>query len=303
MIMKVARQPIIILGMHRSGTSMVTEFLQAQGLFIGKKLEDNHESVFFVDLNTQIMQRSSATWDYPKPVLDFFACKDAVNMTAAALAEDLSSRQIKHFFNQGRLDTYTQPWGWKDPRTVFTLPLWLRLFPQAKLIYIVRNGIDVAKSLMVREKKLLTTRTARFDRRMKKLSLRSHLDRAGYKGSPRCLSMQGGFDLWSEYMQQADENLHDLNNEILTVRYEDILQHPQKHLAELANFCGLKVATETIEQASGQIDNSRALAFADDPELSAFYQRVKQNQWMTRFDYGTISRRSEFKMGAVVVAH
>ena len=27
------------------------------------------------------------------------------------------------------------PWGWKDPRNSITLPLWLRLYPEAKIIF------------------------------------------------------------------------------------------------------------------------------------------------------------------------
>ena len=47
--------------------------------------------------------------------------------------------------------------------TVATLPIWLSLFPEARLIYIVRHGVDVASSLMVRERKLLQKRKERFE--------------------------------------------------------------------------------------------------------------------------------------------
>jgi hypothetical protein len=46
-----ARQPVIILGMHRSGTSMVSELLDQLGLFVGRELQDDHESTYFLDLN------------------------------------------------------------------------------------------------------------------------------------------------------------------------------------------------------------------------------------------------------------
>ena len=45
------RPPVIILGMHRSGTSMITGFLQKLGLFVGEELDDNNESLFFFKLN------------------------------------------------------------------------------------------------------------------------------------------------------------------------------------------------------------------------------------------------------------
>jgi hypothetical protein len=283
--LKVARQPVIILGMHRSGTSMISELLDQLGLFVGRQLQDDHESTFFLDVNDQLMNRVSAAWDWPRPILDFLVCDEAVRMTAEALAADLASRRIKRFMKRGSLKTFDKPWGWKDPRTVFTLPLWLKLFPEARLVYIIRNGIDVARSLMVRENKLLALRTKRFDERMKKFSLRSCLERAGYKGSARCLTLQGGFDLWEEYVAQADAILAGLGNPILSLRYEDILANPAEHLPALARFCELNPTPEAIANAARQIDGSRALAFTGDPKSAAFYETVKSNAWMRKYSY------------------
>lgn len=39
--------PVIIIGMHRSGTSMLTRVLQRAGLFMGEHREENDESLFF----------------------------------------------------------------------------------------------------------------------------------------------------------------------------------------------------------------------------------------------------------------
>ena len=281
-----ARPPVIILGMHRSGTSMVSELLDDLGLFVGKELQDDHESTYFLDLNEQLFARVGAAWDWPGPVLDFLAVDDAVRMSADALAADLSSRRVRPFLGQRTtLAAYDKPWGWKDPRTVVTLPLWLRLFPEAKLVYIIRNGVDVAKSLMVRERQLLQTRVERFHARMAKRSVRSYLDRAGYKGSPRCLTLQGGFDLWTEYVAAAERHLDGIANPVHRVRYEDVLREPMRHLPELARFCGLDDGSDRIAKAAGQIDGSRAMAFATDPATAAFYQQVRADPWMARYGY------------------
>src|SRR5205085_206751 len=39
------------------------------------------------------------------------------------------------------------PWGWKSTVSIFIFPLWLDLFPNAKVLYIHRNGIVVARSM------------------------------------------------------------------------------------------------------------------------------------------------------------
>ena len=284
-----ARPPVVILGMHRSGTSMVSELLDDLGLFVGHELQDDHESTYFLDLNEHLFARVGAAWDRPLPVLDFLACDDAVRMTAEALAADLSGRRIRPFLNKRTtLDKFDQPWGWKDPRTVVTLPLWLRVFPGAKLVYIIRNGVDVAKSLMVRERQLLATRTERFAERMRKHSARSYLERAAYKGSPRCLSLQGGFDLWAEYVAAAERHLDGVANAVHRVRYEDVLRQPMEHLPALARFCGLDDGSDRIAKAAEQIDGSRAMAFATDLATAAFYQRVRTDPWMVRYGYDTV---------------
>jgi hypothetical protein len=285
-----ARQPVIILGMHRSGTSMVSELLDALGLFVGRELQDDHESTWFLDVNEQMMTRVGATWDRPGSWLDFLAHPDAVEMTTTAMEADVSSHRFRKFLGRRGLAprplaSFDRPWGWKDPRTVFTLPVWLRLFPGAKLVYIVRNGVDVAKSLFVRETKLLKLRRERFDGRMKRRSLRSHLDRAGYKGSSRCLTLAGAFDLWREYVQQGDAALRGLSNAAHVLRYEEMLGDPRTHLPALATFCGLTPTPDAVEKAIATIDGSRAGAFKTDPVTSQFYESIRSDPWMVRYGY------------------
>ncbi|MEM6529500.1 MAG: hypothetical protein AAF653_14480, partial [Chloroflexota bacterium] len=40
-----------------------------------------------------------------------------------------------------------ETWGWKDPRNTLTLAFWLDLFPDANLLLVVRNPMEVARSL------------------------------------------------------------------------------------------------------------------------------------------------------------
>jgi hypothetical protein len=274
---------------------MVSELLDTLGLFVGRELQDDHESTWFLDVNEQMMQRVSASWDRPLAWLDFLANADAVDMTAAAVQADVSSHRFQKFLGRRGLDprglaalplaSFDRPWGWKDPRTVFTLPVWLMLFPGARLVYIVRNGVDVAKSLCVRETKLLKLRRERFDDRMKRRSLRSHLDRAGYKGSARCLTLRGGFDLWAEYVAQGDAALRGLSNPVHVLKYEDMLGNPREHLPKLAAFCGLTPAATAVDKAISTIDSSRAGAFKTDPATAAFHESVRSDPWMILHGY------------------
>jgi hypothetical protein len=272
---------------------MVSQLLDQLGLFVGRELQDDHESTYFLSINETIFARVGASWDNPLPMRYFLASPDAVQMTAGAVAADLSSRRIGTFFSsrgifsRQSLKNFDRPWGWKDPRTIFTLPVWLQLFPEARLIYIIRNGVDVASSLMVREQRLLERRKSRFEARLAaKLSHRSALERAGYKGSPRCFTLDGGFDMWREYVEEADRQLKGLSNLVLSVRYEDILEDPQKHLTEMAKFSQLDGATPAaVEQAAAKVNKTRARAFSADPVLAAFYEKIRNDPWMVGHGY------------------
>jgi len=68
----VLRQPIILLGMHRSGTSLIARLLDELGLFQGSELQEDHESVHFLDVNDLLLKRIGASWDNPGRCAGFF---------------------------------------------------------------------------------------------------------------------------------------------------------------------------------------------------------------------------------------
>src|SRR4051812_11129697 len=78
----VARPPVIILGMHRSGTSLVARLLDELGLFQGNELQEDHESVYFMEVNDLLLRRVGASWDNPGPVRAFLRNPQALDLTA-----------------------------------------------------------------------------------------------------------------------------------------------------------------------------------------------------------------------------
>ena len=57
--------PIIVTGMHRSGTSLVSKLLILNNVFLGSKLDVNYESVYFQRINKWILSCNGSTWDNP----------------------------------------------------------------------------------------------------------------------------------------------------------------------------------------------------------------------------------------------
>ena len=292
MSLRAAVQPIILLGMHRSGTAMIARLLDELGLFQGSELQEDHESVWFLDINDLLLKRVNATWDHPEPIVQFLENSDAFDLTARCLADDLSSNRTRAFLGlkwslpSKSLSNYDRPWGWKDPRTLFTLPLWLHLFPSAKLVYIIRNGVDVASSLRVREKRELERRRKEFDSKPA-VGGRSRLARAGFKGSARCLTLEGGFSLWEDYVERAESILARVSNPTQIIRYESFLSDPVKPLAELAQFCGVASGDAAVRGAIERVgvNSGRANAYAADAEVRDFHARVRGSRWMKHYGY------------------
>jgi hypothetical protein len=293
LVVPVARPPVILLGMHRSGTSLIARLLDELGLFQGKELQEDHESTWFLAMNEHLLRRVNATWDRPQPFNELLKHPSAVDLAARCLRDDLTGQPVStylgsHLLKHRSLAKFDQPWAWKDPRTIFTLPLWLQLFPQAKLVYIVRNGVDVAASLQARERKELARRLKEYPAKRKKLAGHPMIERASFKGSARCLDLAGGFSLWEEYVAEAEKNLAAATQEKLVIGYEKLIANPadpDHGLGRLAKFCGLPADDNAIKKACAQIDTTRRNAYLADADLKAFYETVKSTNWMRHYGY------------------
>ncbi len=296
MALRCVRPPIILMGNARSGTTLLADLLERLGLFIGhEKIVVDQEAKYFFSVNRKILQHIHGHWDNPAPVRYFLGNPDAVDETVRCIEADLRSYRImnflgpRNFVRYRSIERFDRPWGWKDPRNVVTLPLWLKVFPQAKIVYIVRNGVDVAQSLVVMEEKVVAQRRRKRRRLIPSLRKRSVLERAGFKGAVRCLSLEGGFSLWEEYAAYGEEHLAAAPNERIVLQYEHLLTDPKPFLSELVRFCGLDAPPDTVlDDAAANIDRKRAFAFTEEPALRDFYLKVKETSWMKRFGYSEV---------------
>lgn len=269
------RPPVIIIGMHRSGTSMVTRLLERLGLFVGWKKDPNHEALLFLELNEWLLRQAGATWDRPAAFLEFAQTGATRNLAVEALRCVLGSWPAlgflgpKRFLSGRSIVAMREPWGWKDPRNTVTLPVWLDLFPDARVIHVTRHGVDVAQSLTVRE---LATPAIGHIRRKAILGL------VGYPEilpSPRCRTLEGSFGLWEEYMAAAMANITSLGERHFCLCYEEFLANPLPFAHELASFCGIPRTDTALDDAVSALKPSRAFAFRDDPALKNFADGVE----------------------------
>ncbi len=271
--------PIIIIGMSRSGTGVLTKMLEGLGLFVGLRKERNHEALFFEKLNKWLLYQCSGGLENPKTIKFLLEDKQSRNLFANFLRfimktplaiSFLGLRKYLRYHTPANLDI---PWGWKDPRNTYTLPIWLDIFPDAKVIHIYRHGVDVVHSLRVRREKGLSRLKDRH-RRFRSfywfyLTLKFVQGQRTFVDL-RCSSMEEALNMWEEYIQEARSSLGELNERAIEIKYEDLLTEPDCLLRNVANFCELDTSTRKIEVVTQDLKRNRAYAYLDDPKLREF---------------------------------
>jgi len=282
-------KPVIVIGMHRSGTTMLIKLLEKLGLFVGEKKRKNYESTFFQDLNRWMLAQANASWDFPLNFnyVDEFYTQQAIRVCKMHI-EGLRRYQYlgrKLMLKYSSLSDIDFAWGWKDPYNTVTIDIWKRIFPEAKIIHIYRNPLDVALSLQKREQ----ARQQNFALDKRKRFREQTLDkRWAYNQSYRILHLEEGVNLWEEYIQLATQAEKNYQADFLSIRYEDLLENPENQLSKVAGFVGLTADAEIIKAASAKIDNSRKFAFLTSKESVEYYKELKNRSLVKGLNYHEI---------------
>lgn len=134
----------VVLGMHRSATSLAAQGLLRSGVYMGKTLigtsADNPyghwEDIDFVRFNDRLLSAAGGAWNRPPSELSIL---DLRNEYDNEICDFIKRKECRPF------------WGWKDPRTTLTINLFLPHLTNPHFIACYRNAVDVAKSLERRD--------------------------------------------------------------------------------------------------------------------------------------------------------
>lgn len=141
--------PLIITGMHRSGTSVTASFLSALGIGIGDRsapsdptnLPGRFEDADFVQLQTRMLQAATPIGDGGHPDWGWTKSESFASdrfAAYAAAAQGLVSARSRH---RGL-------WGWNDPRTTLLLDFWEGVLNgHARYVLVYRFPWEVADSV------------------------------------------------------------------------------------------------------------------------------------------------------------
>lgn len=195
---------VVVLGMHRSGTSAITRGLEVLGVNLGDNLYpaaiDNPKGFWedndFLGINEELL----AHLDYSVDRLGLIDWQ----MPSTAIVESLELKAEKLVSERCKKNAL---WGFKDPRTARLLPFWQAVFERVgcdvRYVIATRNPISIVESLY---------------------------KRSGFEGGTT-------FYLWLEHLIPAISGT--MNAKRVVVDYDQLLENPKLQLLRVAKALGV----------------------------------------------------------------
>ena len=213
---------IIILGMHRSGTSTIAGLLHFNKISMGtyqnfwpRPLNQNpkgfYENFDFRKINDEMLKNVGYNVKSYNPEIPI-----------PHLTNKFVNKMVKVIKNCNRdyLD-----WGWKDPRTCLTIRQWMEVFTNLhlendlKIIFVARKAASVARSLHKRNQ----------------------------------LSIPNGIEIWKSYTEVAFDFCINSNLPIHYCSFESLLLNPLITCNKIFDFldrpCDAEIVQKFIDQS------------------------------------------------------
>jgi len=193
----------IVLGMHKSGTTLVARTLHKSGIYMGDD--------FPADANYS-KSKFEAKW--PQKINDQLLGVDrdllSLNVTSGLLPNNIENSEIESMMYDGirRMSAEHQDWGFKDPRTCLTYGYWKKTLQSHRVIVIYRDPVDVW-------------------RRYSRINRRWYSRRA--------------FIVWADYNKCILRGIADLpEKDILFIKFDDLLTNNEE-FSRLERFAEKKL--------------------------------------------------------------
>jgi len=217
---------LIIAGMHRSGTSLITHWLNACGLHLGEDFlgaglgntDGHYEDMEFLKLHEEILESNN---------LPSTGLIEESEVGVSAYHKEKLKSIIKVKNNR-----YDQ-WGWKDPRTCLFLDTYKELIPDAKYLIIVRDYKEVVSSLLHRDFKVYE----------KKYLARNWASRLVWKTFRRAKHLKRFYKeradhymkVWIAYNQELLKNVETLPKDAFVVLNYEVLNKNDVRICSFLN--------------------------------------------------------------------
>ena len=207
------KECVVILGMHRSGTSVLSGLVSLQGFYLGADemppREDNpmgfFENMKVYRLNQSILEAYGTSWD------DYLFTMDQIKPDDLHQYELAAKEIIKEEFGPVKRVFI------KDPRMCILFPLWEKALTKMgfniKVILAYRSPMEVAHSLKTRNE----------------------------------MALEKSFLMWSHYFFQAEKSSRQY--ERMVVHYSNDFQDMDAFFASLGKFLDVEISEDMLESA------------------------------------------------------
>lgn len=213
MSIKNPTKSLLIVGVHRSGTSLTTNWLSECGLTLGQDLLegrfDNPNGFFedtdFVSFHQELLSDNG--------LRIASMVKEGTVLKVSPQRVEQAKKLLEKFNNERIL-------SWKDPRTTMFLDLWSSLIPDLKILMVYRHYSNVTDSLMRRGKK-------HFKSFPKKQASQVFFTKYNYPLANRYLTC------WNYYNQKMIEYYNENQENCVLYSLDQILENSESIVTQL----------------------------------------------------------------------
>ena len=246
---------VAIGGLGGSGTRVVAEILEKRGLYLGPRLNQQHDNLLF----TLLFKRSDWFLKFPTKsevaqTIDTFLSATKYGVSAAL--REMPPEEVSYLFNNAQriagpknrfdlLRDSTPPnlnhysgLGWKEPNThIFLTPL-AESIPNLKYIHVIRNGLDIALS---KNRQQLKNWGAHY----------------GFASDTDIQSPQNQLRFWIAATQTVINQGQALGpKRFYLLNYDNLCQNFRTELEPLQDFLGWRLNQNDIAELEATIDSS-----------------------------------------------
>ena len=210
---------VVVLGMHRSGTSVITKALECVGVELGNNLMeaaigDNDlgffEDLEIVDFNDQLLAECNKNW-YSSEIIQNYDVENLIRRGYLIRAVEMMRRKLNN----------KKCFGYKDPRTAKLLPFWSKVYEAANFdtyfILALRNPLNVIRSLQQRDG----------------------------------IECEHAYYLWADYITSSLAFLK--NKKFIAIDYDNLLNDPRKVISQISEFLDMQLNLSALNIYEQQI--------------------------------------------------
>ncbi len=217
--------PFFVIGSGRCGTTLFRRLMQAQGntyippenWALGRCIRQYHKYGWLikwkdmVDLQVGTLSHRSHHW-FEGPPRDLVHSLHALDDEERSLAALINAEYMYHAELKER---DPQRWGDNSPGNVFHAEAISEVFPDARFVHLLRDGVDVVASWL--------------------------------KYPPLEGDLEGAAGKWKWSVRMARQFMEKYPEKAIEVRYEDLVSEPEKKLKSICDFLDHPFEPEKIE--------------------------------------------------------